>query len=65
MCRFWKKIKSYYFENSKPLLKVKNLTLLEHCINLVKLIGIKKILINSFYLKEQINEFFKNHKFED
>ena len=24
----------------------------------------KKILINSYYLKEQINEFIKKHKFE-
>ena len=24
----------------------------------------KKILINSFYLKEQINEFFRNHKYK-
>ena len=45
----------------KPLLKIKNLTLLEHCINLIKNLNINKILINSFYLKEQINEFVKNH----
>ena len=51
-------------ETPKPLLKIYNLTLLEHCINLIKLIGIKKILINSYYLKEQINEFIKKHKFE-
>ena len=38
--------------------------MLEHCIYLIKLIGIKKILINSYYLKEQINEFIKKHKFE-
>ncbi len=48
----------------KPLLKIYDLTLLEHCINLIKLIGIKKVLINTFYLKEQIDEFIKNHKFE-
>ena len=48
----------------KPLLKIYNLTLLEHCIYLIKLIGIKKILINSYYLKEQINEFIKKHKFD-
>ena len=61
---FGKRLNPITLETPKPLLKVKNLTLLEHCINLVKLIGIKKILINSFYLKEQINEFFKNHQFE-
>ena len=61
---FGKRLNPITLKTPKPLLKVKNLTLLEHCINLVKLIGIKKILINSFYLKEQINEFFKNHQFE-
>ena len=48
----------------KPLLKIKNLTLLEHCINLIKNLNINKILINSFYLKEQINEFVKNHNYD-
>ena len=61
---FGKRLNPITLKTPKPLLKVKNLTLLEHCIKLVKLIGIKKILINSFYLKEQINEFFKNHQFE-
>ena len=61
---FGRRLNPVTLKTPKPLLKVKNLTLLEHCINLVKLIGIKKILINSFYLKEQINEFFKNHQFE-
>ena len=61
---FGKRLNPITLKTPKPLLKIKNLTLLEHCINLVKLIGIKKILINSFYLKEQINEFFKNHQFE-
>lgn len=48
----------------KPLLKIKNLTLLDHCINLIINLNIKKVLINSFYLKEQINEFVKNHKYD-
>ncbi len=61
---FGKRLNPITLKTPKPLLKVKNLTLLEHCINLIKLLGIKKILINTFYLKEQINEFFKNHQFE-
>ena len=48
----------------KPLLRIKNSTLLENCINLIKLIGVKKILINSFYLKEQISEFIKKNDFQ-
>ena len=47
----------------KPLLKIKNLTLLDYCICLIENLNIKKILINSFYLKEQINEFVKNHTY--
>ena len=48
----------------KPLLKIKNITLLEHCINLIKQVGIKKIFINSFYLKEQIKKFIEENNFE-
>ena len=48
----------------KPLLKIKNLTLLDRCIILIKSLNIKNILINSFHLKEQIFEFAKNHKYE-
>ncbi len=47
----------------KSLLVIKNLTLLDHCINLIVNLNVKKILINSFYLKEQINEFVKNHNY--
>jgi len=46
------------------LADTKNLTLLENCINLVRLLGVKKILINSFYLQEQICKFFKDHNFD-
>lgn len=61
---FGKRLNPVTLNIPKPLLKIQNSTLLEHCINLIKFVGIKKILINSFYLKEQISEFIKNHKFE-
>ena len=61
---FGRRLNPITLETPKPLLKIYNLTLLEHCINLIKLIGIKKILINSYYLKEQINEFIKKNNFE-
>ena len=48
----------------KPLLKIKDLTLLDRTIVLIEQLNIKKILINSFYLKEQINEFVKNHNYK-
>ena len=60
---FGKRLNPITLESPKPLLKIKHLSLLEHCINLIKLLGIEKILINSFYLKDQINEFVKNHNF--
>ena len=59
-----KKGKSDYFKTPKPLLKINNSTLLENCINLIKLIGVKRILINSFHLKEQISEFIENNNFQ-
>ena len=47
----------------KPLLKINQVTLLENCIDLVQSLGIKKIIINTFYLKEKIEDFIKMKKF--
>ena len=47
----------------KPLLKLNNVTMLENCINMIIKLGIKKILLNTFYLSDQIFEFFKKKKF--
>ena len=60
---FGKRLNPLTINTPKPLLIIKNLTLLDHCINLIVKLNIKKILINSFYLKEQINEFVKNHNY--
>ena len=48
----------------KPLLKVNEITLLENCINLIKSLGIKKLILNTFYLKEQIENFVEVKKFD-
>jgi MurNAc alpha-1-phosphate uridylyltransferase len=48
----------------KPLLKVNEITLLENCINLIKSLGIKKIILNTFYLKEKIESFIEIKKFD-
>jgi len=48
----------------KPLLKVNEITLLENCINLIKSLEIKKIIINTFYLKEKIESFVEIKKFD-
>ena len=47
----------------KPLLKVNEITLLENCINLIQILGIKKVIINTFYLKEKIQNFIETKKF--
>ena len=60
---FGKRLNPITINTPKPLLMIKDLTLLDHCINLIVKLNIKKILINSFYLKEQINEFVKNHNY--
>lgn len=48
----------------KPLIKLNDITVLETCINLIEGLGIKKIFINTFYLKEQISLFIKNKNFK-
>ena len=47
----------------KPLLKINNITLLEKSINLIKELGIEKIIINTFYLKKHFSNFIKNNNF--
>ena len=47
----------------KPLLKINEITLLENCIDLIHSLGINKILINTFYLSEKIEQFLKDKKF--
>tara|TARA_B100000795_G_scaffold33115_1_gene21820 strand:- start:273 stop:971 length:699 start_codon:yes stop_codon:yes gene_type:complete len=47
----------------KPLLKINEITLLENCINLAQSLGIKKVIINTFYLKEKIKNFIKTKQF--
>ena len=47
----------------KPLLRIKEVTMLERCINLIIEYGVKKILLNTFHLENQIIEFIMNKKF--
>ena len=50
--------------NPKPLIKINEITLLENCINLIQFLGIKKVIINTFYLKEKIEKFISMKKFD-
>ena len=61
---FGERLKPLTLNTPKPLLRFKDLTMLEYCINLILKLGIKKVLINTFYLSDQINNFIKKKKFE-
>ena len=60
---YGKRLNPLTLNTPKPLLEVNNLTLLENTINLVKNLGIKKIKLNTFYLKDKIQIFIKKKKF--
>ena len=61
---FGERLNPITLNTPKPLLKIKDLTLLDHCLKLIINLNIKKVLINTFYLKEQFYEFFKNHNYK-
>ena len=58
---FGKRLNPITLKKPKPLLEIKNVTVLEKNINLIKELGIKKIIINTFYLKEQFSNFIENN----
>ena len=46
----------------KPLLKIKDITLLERTLQIIDKLEIKDVKINTFYLEDQIIDFIKNYK---
>ena len=58
-----KRLNPLTLENPKPLLKLKNITMLENCIKLIIKLGVDKIILNTFYLEEKIVEFISKKKF--
>ena len=60
---FGKRLSPLTLKTPKPLLKINNKTLLEGCISMLIKLEIKKILLNTFHLKQQIFDFIKNTKF--
>ena len=60
---YGKRLNPLTLETPKPLLKLNNISLLENTINLINDFGIKNILINTYYLKEQIEEFINKKNF--
>tara|TARA_B100000795_G_scaffold141372_1_gene105840 strand:- start:98 stop:790 length:693 start_codon:yes stop_codon:yes gene_type:complete len=61
---YGKRLNPLTLKEPKPLLKVNEVTLLENCINLIQFLGIKKIIINTFYLKEKIENFIRIKNFD-
>ena len=61
---FGKRLNPITLEVPKPLVKLKNVSVLETCIQLIENLGIQNIIINTFYLSEHINDFIKNHNFK-
>jgi len=59
-----KRLKPLTLAQPKPLLKLNNITLLENTINLIKELGIKKILLNTYHLKNKIKNYLINNKFD-
>ena len=57
---YGKRLNPITLEKPKPLIEINQITLLENTINLIKSLGIKNILINSFYLSEQIERCINN-----
>ena len=57
---FGKRLNPITLNTPKPLLEIKDISMLERCINLIEKLGIQKIVINTFYLKDQFSEFLDN-----
>ena len=61
---YGKRLNPLTLTEPKPLLKVDEITLLENCINLIQSLRIEKVIINTFYLKEKIEDFISDKKFD-
>ena len=65
MCAgFGKRLYPITQKTPKPLLKIKNLSLLDRCIKLIVELKIKKILINSFHLRDKLRDFVNKHNYD-
>jgi len=60
---YGKRLNPLTLTKPKPLLELNDLTLLENTINLIKNLGINKIKLNTFYLKDHIKIFIEKKNF--
>ena len=61
---YGKRVKPLTDVTPKPLLEINNLTLLQRCINLIESLDINHILLNTFYLQDEIKNYIKNNNFK-
>ena len=61
---FGKRLNPLTLDTPKPLIKLNNIAILETCINLIESLGVNKIFLNTFYLKDQIHNFINYKKFK-
>ena len=54
---YGKRLNPITLNKPKPLIEINKTTLLQNTLNLITSLGVKNILINSFYLSEQIEKF--------
>ena len=62
---FGKRVAPLTNATPKPLLKIKNGTLLENSINFLKKCGINKIMINTHYLSDEIENYIEKKKYKN
>ena len=60
---FGKRIHPLTLKFPKPLLKIGNTTLLSNTLKFLELFGIKQVVINVHYLREQIADYINKNKF--
>ena len=58
-----KRLNPLLLKTPKPLLRLKDTTMLERCIDTIIKLGVKKILLNTFHLSNQIFDFIENKSF--
>ena len=61
---FGKRLNPLTLDTPKPLIKLNNIPVLETCINFIESLGVNEIILNTFYLKDQIHNFINKKNFK-
>jgi MurNAc alpha-1-phosphate uridylyltransferase len=61
---FGKRLNPLTLATPKPLIKLNNIPVLETCINFIESLGVNEIILNTFYLKDQIHNFINKKNFK-